>query len=1771
MSEVEVPGEPSMSTGRTDRGDPTQATVVIEMVADSTVSYASYQNNVPLLRSLIITNQTDTVLLNLEVSVCCEPEFVETLRIKFERLDPNDARHIDAVDLKFRHQYLAELSEAERGRVIVTVTSGGAELARSDCPIDVLAYDQWAGVRALPELLAAFSLPNNPAVDRIIFQASELLAKAGDGRSMNGYQSKNREDVWTQISALYNAIAASGLHYSEPPASFTNDGQKIRTPDRVFSGGIATCMDLAMLIASSLEQAGLNPVVLIKKGHAWAGCWLINTTLPTATFDDGQAVRKRIASGELIAFETTVLTHKPRPSLLVACELGLEHLKDEKDFLFAIDVKRARIEQIRPLPSRIGTAVPEEKLADQDEVRGIEPPPTMPLLDGEAILIDENVRPETPEGRLARWKSKLLDLTLRNRLINFKQTKIMLPLRVPDPAHLEDALADGQEWKFRPLPHIMQGEDPRVASVAARRTGKDPLETAARQALEQKELLAAVDSTVLDSRLYEIYSAARLGLEEGGANTLYLALGFLRWAEDERAEQIHLAPILLVPITLTRQSVRTGYAIKRHDDETIVNPTLVQLLREQFHVTLPGLDPLPTDGNGVDVKKIWQVFRLAVKEIPRWEVTEDVYLGIFSFTKYLMWKDLQDRTAQLKQNRVVEHLIERPREPIGGSEDLSPREDLDERHAPDSLLAPLLADSSQLNAISRAGAGHDFALEGPPGTGKSQTITNLIAHFLGHGKTVLFVSEKMAALDVVQRRLKAIGLGPFCLELHSAKARKTEVLNQLRDVMDVARGMAEGTWKREAERLGKLRADLNDFVRALHKRHRNGLTVREATDTIIRYRGWNPAPMPWVNHDTHDEDTLGRLRETIRTIQSIASQLNRIKDHPLALVQHTEWTNAWEERLLKEAAALEAASLRLQETTVVIAPLLDLKLDAPSSSLLEAIEGLIGVLLQAPQVPQGFAVRLGDADTRTRMQIIRKHGEQRHAYWLQLAGTFKPEVSTADGLQLTDDWDSASTTWWPKRWFAQRAVTGCLATYTTDHLRPTVEEMPILLEILRKLNEEDRALEESETDCIQLLGAEYKGSDTDWAAVKRYEQWGKSFEEAVDRMNKVSGKSASAAMTNSLRELVSKQRDLLLPVGSISNQLTAFRDAWHALRHQIEAIAELSGAGKTLSGEPTGSGLPTRVRAIVGGWVISRRSLRLWCRWRQLRQLAMEESLESIVRALEEDWTSVQDLDAYAEYSYQTWWLKALVDREPVLRNFASADHNRKILEFQQTDERFQKLTERYVIAVLGGKVPRHQPGQKPDQEMALVLRELAKQRAHLPVRQLVHRIPNLLPKLKPCLLMSPLSVAQYLDAAHSNFDVVVFDEASQIPVWDAVGAIARGKQLIVVGDPKQLPPTNFFNRAQDAEDTALGNEEDAPVQDLESILDECLGAGLPTLRLEWHYRSRHESLITFSNHRYYDSRLITFPSPVTNDLAVKLSFVDGIYDRGATRTNRAEADAIVKEIVTHFSDGSQCKLTMGVVTFNQPQQRLIEMLLDEELRKHPEVEQRIAAHGLEQLFIKNLENVQGDERDLILFSTTYGKDAAGKMAMNFGPINQEGGQRRLNVAITRARSGITIFSSIRPGDIDLSKTRSAGVSDLKNYLEFAVKGPRAIIEQALPTGLEPESPLEIEIIRALRGKGWTVHPQVGCSGYRIDMAVVHPTEPGRYLLGIECDGASYHSLSTARDRDRLRQLVLEGLGWTLHRVWSTDWWNDPEREMEKLESRINKRLATGQAGSRCE
>lgn len=1764
LNSVRTTGNGVMTNGQTDDvGELATGTDIkrpsVQIIADLTIGYAAIQNNVPVIREILVTNDGEVALSDIELLVKCVPAFAEGARFRFEALAPGESRRLAPVDLRPDHQYFSQLDESERAIITASLRTQEAELVTASHNIDVLAYDQWAGARSLPELLAAFCMPNSRVVDRLLARASGLLRQTSVDLSMDGYQSKNREKVWKQVSAIYSTIVAEDIQYSNPPASFGNDGQKIRTPERILDGKLATCLDLAMLFASCLEQAGLHPVVLFKEGHAWVGVWLIETSFPTALVDDVQAIRKRVKSGEFMVFETTGVASGQKPSLRWACTRGEDHLNDEDQFAYAVDIRRAREVRIRPLPSRSSQvdelAVPIAKA----ETPIIEDVPQLPPLDPVVVPLRDDATPDTPEGRLAKWKSKLLDLTLRNKLLNFKPTKSTLRVICPDPGALEDRLAEGNEFRVRAKPKLMSGSDGRDADVYAGRNGTAALDDLATDALGRNEIVTDIEEEALEGRLLEIFRVASTGMEEGGANTLFLAFGMLEWQESKDAESRHLAPILLIPVTLSRQSVRSGFRLARHDDDALVNPTLLQKLQQDFSLKMPSFDVLPTDDRGIDVDRIMQTFRLHVGELKGWEVKEQVHLGIFSFTKYLMWKDLQDRQKQLQENSVVAHLINNPGKAFADSATGFEPSTLDEKFRPQDLFTPLLSDSSQLRAVCVAAEGKNLVIEGPPGTGKSQTISNLIAHLLATGKTVLFVSEKMAALEVVHRRLSSLGLGPFCLELHSSKAKKADVLKQLGIALDAAGARTVKDWERESERLLTLRTDLNSVARALHRVHPNDLTVYEAIGTSLQHAEMRPGAMPWADADVHSRAQLEALREACRQMGALAGQLTGLQNHPLAVVHKTEWMPSWQQEFLDAVSAFEAQIKKLDEATSNLLNQLGLPKLSLSLNGLGKFDVLADALSAAATVPVEVARAAHDESVRKRLAALRQHGVARNQAWEPLSKYYVDDVATLNASELKLQWAAATNTWWPKSLFAQRAVTGRLRLYRRDQRRPHGGDVPAVVTALTAVNGEDKVIESMSLDASQLLHETFAASKTDWDTVESAERWATSFADAVTAL---AGNDVELAQTlrAKLQPFVSDNRGMLKADTPLGAGLLSYRDCYRDVMAQLRKVIELGHCQADLGLDPAAAGVVPRLLSLLQGWQSASRQLQPWCLWRKSRAHAISSGLQGIVDALEADQVPLSSVATFFEYSYQSWWLRKAIDREPVLCNFSSAEHDRKIAEFKEADERFQKLTQQYIAAKLAGQIPASVevvPGA--DSELGKLRRELQKQRKHMPIRQLVQSLPSLMTRLKPCLLMSPLSVAQYLDSSHAQFDVVIFDEASQIPVWDAVGAIARGKQLVCVGDPKQLPPTSFFSRSDDSDDVADSDD----VQDLESILDECLSIGLPELRLNWHYRSKHEGLITFSNVTYYDNELVTFPSPVTDDQSVRFELVQGVYDRGGSRTNRAEADAIVKAIERHYLDSAKRHLTLGVVTFNQAQQSLIERMLDERRRASQQLDQAISQAAQEPLFIKNLENVQGDERDIIFFSITYGPNASGKVSLNLGPLNLEGGHRRLNVAVSRARVGVVIFSTLLPEQIDLSRVRAAGVRDLKNYMEFAIRGPRALVEQSMPTGREPDSPFERQVISALREKGWTVHPQVGVSGYRIDIGVVDPRATGRYLLGVECDGAMYHSGATARDRDRLRQHVLEGLGWELYRIWSTDWWLNPEEPMRKLVARLEELVET--------
>lgn len=565
-------------------------------------------------------------------------------------------------------------------------------------------------------MVAAFVQPNDPAVDRMLKKVADVLRVHGRDPALDGYADKGRSRAWDPVSATWSAVCGLGLDYALPPASFEHAGQKVRSPSQMLDGGVATCLDLTLLFAACLEQCGLNPVIVCTRGHAFAGCWLSPEEFSSAVVDDVTALRKRVKLNELVLLETTLATRRPAPTFGQACERGTQHVAEaeEDKFELAIDLRRARMQRIRPLAST-------EAAAQSGREEEIAPGPVEPDFQEAPDFAEPDIRPETdaaadrPQGRLDRWQRKLLDLSLRNNLLNFRASKRAIVFDAPDPGGLEDRLAQGHKLKIVPRPDVMDGADPRSAAVHDARHLEGARRAHALEAFVRDEILVALGREDLEVRLVDLFRTARANLQEGGANTLFLALGFLAWKRDDKDDRRYRAPLILIPVTLERKSVRSGFRLALHEDEPRFNPTLLEMLRQDFKLSIPGVEgDLPKDDAGLDVAGIWRTVAQAVKDIKGWEVVEDVVLSTFSFAKYLMWKDLVERTDKLRQNPVVRHLMDTPRDPYPGTTPFPNPRELDATHEPAATFCPLPADSSQLAAVMAAARGKDFVSDRSP-------------------------------------------------------------------------------------------------------------------------------------------------------------------------------------------------------------------------------------------------------------------------------------------------------------------------------------------------------------------------------------------------------------------------------------------------------------------------------------------------------------------------------------------------------------------------------------------------------------------------------------------------------------------------------------------------------------------------------------------------------------------------------------------------------------------------------------------------------------------------------------------------------------------------------------------------------------------------------------------------------------------------------------------------------------------------------------------------
>ena len=1198
--------------------------------------------------------------------------------------------------------------------------------------------------------------------------------------------------------------------------------------------------------------------------------------------------------------------------------------------------------------------------------------------------------------------------------------------------------------------------------------------------------------------------------------------------------------MILLPVELLKKSSRQGYVLRSRDEDTLINITLLEKLRQDFGINIGGLDPLPRDEHGVDITLIFSTIRMAVMAQKRWDIEEVALVGLFSFSKFVMWNDLHNNAEKLARNKVVQCLLAQKNI---GIETLPELPDFDAVYKPADVALPVSADAYQLGAVVAATSGKSFILHGPPGTGKSQTITNIIANALYHGQKVLFVAEKMAALSVVQKRLNQIGLEAFCLELFSNKASKTEVLRQLQVSADIAQYQQVENYAAESERLLALREELAGFVKLMHKPLNIGFSLYEAIGRYLVLAAQFPKVslnFTIVHPNTLTAEEFAELGTELEKTQATVQVCGSIATHPLVRVGKVNYTPLLEQEAKERLSELLQHIAQFLPTYQGVTSTLLGDNELSRATQLEQFAQLITILQAGKEVLVDALRAEQPQEVLKEISAFIDHGLRFAELKTRLLSHYDQRLLEEDVLVLERDWYSARTQWFLPKYFASHKFRKQLSFYRRHHTPIANAEVPALLEDLRNYHAEYEYI--IQQDASKHLGKLWKGDASDWELLFSALETTQLLVDAIVALVgnvvfvKADGLALASALANGLQHFLALHQQ----------ELQAFVDGYKKLRTLQLEVARL--LDFTLP-QPTTDYIKfaqiyyEKLRENLD-------KLRDWENWLAQRTRLEQKGYTSFIQSIETGEVLPERLkDTFLLVFYQALILEA-VSAHPQLAHFNSALFEQEIERFRKLSERFEHYTQLELFARLAASLPAMQTDANSNSELGFLQRNLRNNGRGVPLRKLFEGLRKLLPRLKPCMLMSPISVAQYIDLDAMKFDLVIFDEASQLPTCEAVAAIARGENVVVVGDPNQMPPTQFF--VSNKED-----EENLELEDLESILDDCLALPLPSRHLLCHYRSKHESLIAFSNAKFYENRLLTFPSP--DDRISKVSFhqVKGVYDRGRTRTNVAEAQAVVEAVVEHLADPSKRMRSLGIVTFSVPQQNMVEDLLSAAFAVHPELEAQ-DAQSSEPIFVKNLENVQGDERDVIFFSVGYGADAAGYVSHNFGPLNQKGGWRRLNVAITRARYEMVIYSTLHYDQIDLKRTQAEGVLALRAFLEFAEKGHAGLktLNNALRNESHSTSIVEL-IAAALRARGYQLDTQIGCSDYRIDIAIIDDAEQGEYLLGIVCDGENYQRAKTVADREITHPKVLHTLGWRILRIWALDWLQKCDEVLQKIETAI--------------
>ena len=1634
------------------------------------------------------------------------------------------------------------MTETVNAEILVELCKDDEVICGTRGKMQVLAYDQWQGGKSYQDILCAFVLPNHPLIPTLMHDAADILSKWDKPTSLEGYQAHDPNRVRDLAAAAYAAIQKKNIVYAEPPASFSVSGQRIRTPETIMEQRLGTCMDMTLLYAALLEAMGLDPILVLLDGHIFAGLWLKERSMDElkscdVVIENLEQLTMRIDTGfdEMTFVECTAMCSGKQVNFEEAEERAKHEILDPDEFMFAIDVHLSRILKpgIKPIASRVKEgSVYKIEVSDKKDDELTDAPINL----GISISDFTTTKPRVITNKRDLWESKLLDLSSHNMLLNLPNSASVMPIMSSHIDELEDALSDGHEFNLLPVAEWIvdleyseiDNKGNVVKSIhwlpeALKKIG--PLELTNwpvspdfdynekfRQEYRSHRLYTFLSEKQLERELTSIYRSARSSQQENGVSSLYLAVGLLRWFDTPESKEPNYAPLILVPIEIVRKSANQGYALHARDEEPHFNTTLLEMLKQRFNLEIPGLDPLPTDEYGTNIKKVFSIVRSTLFNIKNWDVVESCVIGNFSFAQFAMWNDIHSAGDVLNNSKIVRSLI-------------NGHVDWDVNVADDSencdVLLPITVDATQLKAIKMAAEGKTFVLHGPPGSGKSQTITGMIANLMAQGKKVLFVAEKPAALSVVQRRLASLGIGDFCLELHSEKANKKQVLTQLEKALAVQHQSSKTEYEEAVKKTADSRERIDGYADHLHQKRNCGYSLRELVALYENVR--DVEKVIKFDRDIVGELTSENLKAHISLIEQLTAageaMAEDVSGNKFIGIGLTSYNTEVRSQLKRVAELYKDTLSRARAAGNKVAAIVGTN-EPNNQADLMAMSSIV-VLYQEKKGTEPLLLKLldtGTSEANGYFDIKDNYVDEDN----KLKADWNSDFLNKNMDEYIEKHELAGKKIFGKSG-AITQITAEIQAYYNKQLK--YEQIPALLKTIishqQKKEEVDRAYNNLSDNTKSLL-KELTTRESFSSAYEAACDCKKQAEKFPGGLEAIIGISRNSENTEAFVELglcIDQLNKAEKRINDLLNREENTHDNW------FEEEAEFC------------------------DYVIDNQSsLKDWCLYNQIREKCINVGLEPVVEAYENDLKADELIPAYRKGLYYAL-INNTIMQDDILCAFSGATFNEAISQFKKLDDSLLDITKKEIYYRLAANVPTVYDSPEIGKELNLLRKAIGSNLRGMSIRNLFERIPNILPRLTPCMLMSPNSVAQYLAQQNDLFDIVVFDEASQVPTCKAVGALARAKNAVIVGDPKQMPPTSFFaGGGPEVDDLAL--------DDLDSILEDALALGIPSQYLRWHYRSTHESLIAFSNSHFYDNKMYTFPSANDREKHVSAVHVDGVYDKGV---NLKEAEAVVEEVVRRFNDPALKDQTIGIVTFNIKQQALIENLLTKQFEVNPELDIWANNRSQEdQLFVKNLESVQGDERDAILFSIGYGPDEKGHILQNFGPINQQGGGKRLNVAFSRSRVSMTIFTSMYSSDIKVTDTSSEGVMAFRDFLKYAEGKDISTESTSKKQERISKAGIMNNICKFIKKNGFEYDTLVGHSDFQVDIAVVDPTEPEKYMLGILLDGDGYRQTKNTRDREIAQISVLKDLGWDICRVWTIDWWDNREKELNKILKKMN-------------